>query len=576
MMRRPGRSPFRMSGCVSGNSRSVGVLLLFVAAGLFLLLFFQTDLPRVRAASRALASGDPEARCATCHAEIVSSYRKTAMARGSGSALEGLLQGGFLDSSSGIHYQVFKRDGAAWMSYTRPATSPLGALQGEQRLQFFVGSGHRGRTFLYQQQGLWFELPINYYTRRAAWEMAPNYGGLQVLPAPLQVDANCLHCHTTGVAQKVGPARNALPDPPFTQGGIGCVSCHGDPSLHLATNGHGPILNPDKLGPERRDSACIQCHLEGDAVVYRAGHSLAQFQPGDRLSDLALYFVRASQAGGGSRATSQYEALLQSACKRASGDRLTCTTCHDPHSSPSPAQRVSFYRARCLACHSSTRIATEHHPEQQDCASCHMPTRDTADISHEQVTDHDIQSRPLDRRVSTLEKSGDLVPVGGFPASDRDLGLAYAQMAQRGDRAAGRRALELLTKAKQAGVADEQLSLNLGFLYQVSGAKEQAGEEYRLALKASPYEPAALANLAVLQASAGHLEEAKKLLETLLSADPSQASAGINLAQLQCGTGQAAEAQTTVRRLQQMNPDAPIVRGFLQVGCAIFRSTAAR
>ena len=91
---------------------------------------------------------------------------------------------------------------------------------------------------------------------------------------------------------------------------------------HLAQHGHGPILNPDKLSAVRRDSACIQCHLEGDAVVYRPGRSLAQFRPGDDLADTAIYFVRASQQSGGARATSQYEALLRSACKRAERRRV--------------------------------------------------------------------------------------------------------------------------------------------------------------------------------------------------------------------------------------------------------------
>ena len=31
------------------------------------------------------------------------------------------------------------------------------------------------------------------------------------------------------------------------------------------------------------------------------------------------------------------------------GDRLTCTTCHDPHSAPEPAERVAYFRSKCLA-----------------------------------------------------------------------------------------------------------------------------------------------------------------------------------------------------------------------------------
>ena len=111
-------------------------------------------------------------------------------------------------------------------------------------------------------------------------------------------------------------------------------------------------MNPAKLSPARRDSTCLQCHLEGDVAIYRAGRSLAEFRAGDDLADYAVYFVKTSAESGGGRASSQYEALLHSACKVASGDKMTCTTCHDPHGSPSAEERVNYYRSKCLACHS--------------------------------------------------------------------------------------------------------------------------------------------------------------------------------------------------------------------------------
>lgn len=508
---------------------------------------------------------NPDAVCAGCHAAIYESYEKTSMARGSGPALDALSPGTYNSIASGIGYRVAQHNGVATMSFTRPFTAPGGMLNGQHTLDYFIGSGKHGRTYLYQQSGMWWELPINFYTRQNAWKMAPAYEGSAVLPAPLPADAACLRCHVTGIAADNGTARNALPDPPFAQGGIGCRSCHGDAARHIAAGGHAPVLNPSKLDSQRRDSACIQCHLEGDAVVFRAGKSPAQFQPGDRLNDLAVYFVRASEVSGGSRATSQYEAMMQSACKRASGDRLTCTSCHDPHSTPAPAERVSFYRAKCIACHTAPAIAVTHHPEQPDCASCHMPARSTSDISHEQVTDHNIQRVPASQHTV---KSGELVPVAGFSAGIRELGLAYAQMARSGDIAAGRRALQLLQEAAAQGADDEQVELQLGFLYQVSGAAAQARAAYTRVLETQRYEPAALGNLAVLQAGSGDVPSAETLLQRLIDADPSQTAAGMNLALLQCRTGNAAGARATVAKLQPLNPDAPAIRAFALRGCS--------
>ncbi len=508
----------------------------------------------------------PDEVCAQCHQAIYARYEKTSMARGSGLANNGIVSGRFHHADSGVDYQVFTRDGDDWMSFARSARDPKGELSGERKLEFFIGSGHRGRTFLYEEDGRWYELPINFYTRRNAWDMAPAFDHANRMPNELPVDPNCLHCHASGVQAALPTARNRYAEAPFDEAGVGCSACHGDGSTHVAQHGLGPIVNPGKLSASRRDSACIQCHLEGDAVVYRPGKSLAQFQAGDELADYAVYFVKAQQEGDGRRATSQYEALLRSACKRATGDRLTCTTCHDPHRDVAPAERLEYFRAKCLSCHTDAKMAT-HHPEQQDCALCHMPSRSTTDISHEQVTDHDIEARPASgMRLRDLVGSTELVPVGGFASDDRTLGLAYAQMAARGDHAAGVKALQLLTKAAAAGADDPELNVRLGYLRQVAGDATGARAAYASVLGVDPYEPEALANLAVLDAGGGHVPEAIRLFERLTDNDPSQAAAGLNLMFIDCKLGRKQEAVALSKRLLRDNPDFAPLRDFLKSG----------
>ena len=492
------------------------------------------------------------------------------MARGSGVALDGAMAGEFRHAPSEITYRVYEDGGALWMSYDRPAggkaNGAKGELHGRRQLLYYVGSGHRGRTYLYEMGGEWFELPINFYGKRQIWDMAPAFGAVTRMPAPLPIDSNCLHCHATGVEAAMPEARGRYAGAPFLEGGVGCSACHGDGSKHVAQGGKGPILNPDKLAPARRDDVCLQCHLEGDAVVYRPGRTLAQFRPGDSLNEDAVYFVRASAEMGGGRATSQYEALLRSACKAGSGDRLTCTTCHDPHSSPAPEERVAFFRARCLACHIGAKMA-QHHPEEKDCALCHMPTRPTSDVSHEQVTDHNIQRVPPSAAAPRLLAAGDdLRPVGNLSAGDRESGLAYAQMAERGDRQAGAKALVLLSKAEKAGASDAVLHTQLGYLEQISGQGDAGAREYEQALKSNPYESSALGNLAVLRASTGRSGEAAALLGRLLDADPSQTVAGLNLALIECKSGAPRQALAVLRRLEQLNPDDPQLNAFLSEG----------
>jgi len=551
----------RRAGAAWACVFAIGALCALLCAGLA-----KYSVIAAAATHQETALSDPDRVCAGCHQDIYERYQKTPMARASGVAADGLIEGDFTHAQSGIRYRLFSRNGQVWMAYERTASSTEQELHGEQALSYYVGSGRRGRTYLFDRDGWWFEAPVNYYSKKKLWDMAPNFGSAVSMPATLPVDSECLHCHASEVQTALPEARNRYADAPFLAGGVACGACHGDAAQHLAQQGRGPIVDPAKLAPVKRDSVCLQCHLEGEATIYQAGKSLAAFRPGDDLADFAVYFVDARQQGGGGRATSQYEALLRSACKRASGDKLTCTSCHDPHGSPTPEERVSFYRGKCLACHTDERMAKEHHPEQQDCAVCHMPTRETTDISHEQLTDHDIERHRREGVKKLAGQSVVLVPVGGMRAGDRELGLAYAELAEHGDQQSGEQALSLLRKAEREGAGDAALHVQLGFLEQVSGSLDAAQREYEAALAENAYENTAMANLAVIDVSQGKIEEAIRLFEKVIADDPSQTAAGMDLAFLQCRLGSKREALLTLEAMERFNPDNQPLHTFMTTG----------
>ena len=124
------------------------------------------------------------------------------MAHASGAAIDGLLPGEFTHAASGVHYRLFVRDGRAWLSYDRPNAPPERALKGKQELSYFVGSGQRGRTYLFQNQGYWFESPVNWYSKQRVWNMNPKSPNVREMPFTLQVDTGCLHCHATAVSHR--------------------------------------------------------------------------------------------------------------------------------------------------------------------------------------------------------------------------------------------------------------------------------------------------------------------------------------------------------------------------------------
>lgn len=500
---------------------------------------------------------DPNLACARCHQQIYERYAKTPMANASGPAIDGFIPADFMHDASGVHYRVAEQGGHVWLSYERERTSADKALKGRQELRYFIGSGKRGRTYLFEQHGYWFESPINWYGKKRVWDMAPNFQSVREMPLTMPVDPGCLHCHASKVARSLPEARNLYAASPFAEGGITCASCHGEANAHIASGGKVHMTDIDKMQPVRRDSVCLNCHLEGQAAVIRNQKQMADFTPGDNLFDFALYFAYKNEVGSGGRATSQWEALLRSECKKQSGDRMTCTTCHDPHGSPLPQEKVAFYRGKCLACHSTGGFADKHHPENPDCTACHMARPPSNDIAHEQVTDHWIKKRISNERLP-LATSGELEAIGGMSADDRDLGLAYAQMAARGNRAAGQRALALLQGAEHSekdARADHELHAHLGFLEQMNGQPAAAAEEYQLALQADPYEPLAGGDLALLEAGQHRYTEATRLWKTVFEHDPSQLSAGLNLAIVECGLGDRNGALATLARLLEFSPD---------------------
>jgi predicted CXXCH cytochrome family protein len=539
---------------------------------------------------------DPNAACAKCHQAIYDRYQKTPMANASGLAADGFLPGSFTHEGSGVSYRMAERDGRVYLDFSRE--TPLGAahgteddrsLNGQRELKYFLGSGKRGRTYLFDQDGYWFEIPVNWYGKKRVWDMAPNYQNAREMPLTLPVDPGCLRCHGSNAQPSLPEARNRYRGVPFLENGITCTACHGDATAHLASGGHTAMMKLGELRPVRRDSICLSCHLEGQEAVAHQGKRLVDFRPGESIFDYASYFVR--QESLGERATSQWEALLESGCKRGVGDKLTCTTCHDPHGSPVPAGRVAFYRAKCLECHDAEAagklesgtagfravaqkgFAATHHPENQDCTSCHMPRAKAEDIAHEQVTDHRIPRvlrQPANKEQSVIgSDAGALVAIGtsagvAGASSGRDLGVAYALEALQGDKAAGERALELLRQAEAlpGSDADWELHERLGFLDQLVGDKDAAAREYALALAANPYDSVAAGNLALLKAGDRQYGAAIDLLQRAFEEDPVQLKAGMNLAIMQCGFGKKEAALGTLDRILAFSPDYGQARDF--------------
>ncbi len=549
--------------------------------------------------------------CARCHAAIYESYQRTAMAHASGRAIDALTPAEFTHKESGVHYRIYSEAGRAWLSFDRPGTDRANTdrpstdrpntdrtnadpprdsvVQGKRELLYFIGSGRRGRTYLFETDGFLFESPINWYTNKQMWDMAPAYQSAREIPLNLPAYSSCLHCHVSGMRPPLRGTENRYPDPAFTQNGVSCERCHGPGAVHAAAGGTGDatmvnatmvnaaIVNPVKLSPARRDEVCMQCHLEGKVAIERAGRHVYEYRPGDALSDYIRYFVlvgsQKSSAALSLGAVSQVEALAQSQCKKKSGDAMSCMSCHDPHQSPSAEDRVAYYRSKCLACH-GTAFASKHHSDNPDCTGCHMPASLSADVAHTQVTDHRIPRRPqvspqfLQDRASPSSMP-QLVPFPGVDKADtdedeRDLALAWASLAEGGMTDAEPEARNQLVKAIKQSPHDPALLSSLGYIEQKRGATERARELYKQALAIDRDLIDAETNLGVIEAQGGQVNNAINLWLSAFQNAPYRSSIGLNLGRAYCAEGKVNEARTYTLRVLEFNPDLAAAKQMFQ------------
>jgi Flp pilus assembly protein TadD len=500
-----------------------------------------------------------DAVCSECHEQIFQSYLRTPMANASGWAVTGAIPGSFTDEVSGVAYSVFPKDGGVWLSYERPGSKEL---RGQQRLTYFLGSGAHARTYVYSIHGYWFESPAVYYAEKHGYDMRPSYHHDTEMPFNLPLNAGCLRCHMSATRKEDPGTLNHYAGPPFLHVGITCEGCHGDTAPHVKSGGKIPLVSVAKLDPERRDSVCLNCHLEGDANIDHRGRSIMNFQPGDRVVDYTSYYVRAG-AGATNRGVSQVEALDLSMCKRMSGGRMTCTTCHDPHYSPTAAERGTYFRQKCLACHTDPKYAAAHYSNTPDCTSCHMPQREAPDLAHSEWTDHRILRQPEAAAPATsANQEPTLIPVPGIGEvpNERDLALAYYTMVENGSMAFAKPAWTLLQTAEKADPQDPDVLVALGFLAEVRNDRNQASEYYRMTLRQDASRYTAAMNLAVLMARAGKLQAAADLWQNTFARNEDITALGMNLATARCMLGDKTAAEDVLKRVVFYSPDHQAAR----------------
>ncbi len=221
-------------------------------------------------------------------------------------------------------------------------------------MRFALGEGKDGMTYIgeFTPESL-TEFRMSYLPDRKTWSVTPGQDTLVNLDIgmvhEMGMARRCIECH----AMKMLP-NSTEPAPGFL--GVGCESCHGPGSAHIAAAKAKQYQNLkmddiSQWGAAKINALCARCHRSQDNVTLN----------GDDATATARF---------------QGYGLSLSPCFQKSGDKLSCITCHDPHTNVSKDHRA--YEKVCLSCHSPSASPVQHtcpvNPKDQ-CITCHMPTR---------------------------------------------------------------------------------------------------------------------------------------------------------------------------------------------------------
>lgn len=503
------------------------------------------------------------AACAQCHASIAAAFAKTGMGRSIDFRPPATAQ--FYHRASNRHYSI------------QPDVMRRHQIDGQggetnvlsKSIDLAIGSGNHAITYVHRDEAnRLFQLPVSFY-REGGWQMSPGYDRADHFDFRREVKPECLFCHSRY------PSRSSS-----FPASIDCQRCHGPGEDHLAKPHRSTILNPARLPPQRQLEVCLQCHLETASSgivdsIRRIGRAVSSYRPGTPLTDYKLYFTHEKErfeinhSGYG---------LLQSQCYRRSAGRLTCTTCHDPHT-------AQVKTGACESCHQ-----TRHTSQHQECASCHMPKRRTDDAVHVVMTDHRIVRKAPEgspaaaMRERPLEYKGPIRLFYPFAAGE-PLYLAAAQVREWNDAEAGSASLERLVgknsparfwfdlaetrrrrgdargaesalrEAMRRDPADAMYPAALADLLLRDG---RAAEVVRLLQHNSL--PAARVTLAIALATTGKLQEGIAILRAVTVSHPETVSAWINLGVANEQLPDLAAAEHAYREAIRQQPDSAEAR----------------
>ena len=496
--------------------------------------------------------------CQGCHEDVYNNYRQMAMGRSMATAADAhhtpvperiTVRSEKLDR----YFEVFREDGALYQSEYALAKSGRKIFENIHKVEYAVGSGVNGVTYIVRRGDHLFEAPLSFYSRAKKWDLSPGY---ELADAGFNrpVRAGCIVCHA-GRPMSVKDRDGLFRDPPFEELAIGCENCHGPGKLHVdkrleqleSDEALDPtIVHPLKMPARIAEGICMNCHQGGDTRVLQPGKNYQDFRPGTHLNDTLAIFKLPMERGN-PRESDLLEhqfSMELSACFRQTAGKLSCFTCHEIHNQPTPETKVAHYREKCFQCHDNESCTQPldrrmRQSPANNCSGCHMPQRDVEVISHSSLTNHRI-----------VRRQDQPFPDAAFEKTTPDLPELVHVNRPPGQAA---ESLPLLTRFRAIGeLSARNPQLNAKYLSLLAEAAEKHPDD-ALVL-------AALGRKAKIDAGDAPSPKTIEYLEMALDAGSSTASTFEDLAEAFSRAGRDFEALETLRAGVDASPFNPRLR----------------
>ena len=518
--------------------------------------------------------------CGGCHAKIYGQYLRTGMGRSMSSVSPALLQNlhvpaVYANMRVDRHYDLTVQDGKLYESEYALDGSGREVFRDRHQIEWLIGSGANGIGAIVRRGDHLFEAPLALYTSTGTWEMSPGYESTD-LGFSRPILSGCLFCHS-GRSNPIYGSDGRYESTVFSEMPIGCEKCHGPGAAHIdaVTNGKegssAAIVNPASLTPALANNICMACHEIGDERILKPGKEYKDIRPGEPLDKTLSIFMKppTREAPPDKDHLQHYYAITLSECYRASGGRLSCITCHDPHLEPAKEEVPAFFNKRCMSCHTGESCKLPREARQQssppdNCIGCHMPKRDVGFIAHTSLTNHRILAQadePFPESAFSQTTAGlpDLVHLDPVPGAQNEKPPLLTLLQVYGE-LAGQKAEyvppynRVLDQLQQTEPNQALVQAALGRRCLQSGNLEEAIEHLRQALAIGKPQSAVYSDLSDALDKLGQREQGLTMLQKAIQEDPFNPLLQRSLIFRFIDLKQNANARTAMRRYTEVFP----------------------